>query len=236
MKNCLKIATMLLLSLALFSCKKNEPVEIGSATCTFMPGTNGSFYISVDEKTAFVPTNIKVYPFAAGKEQRTFINYSIDKKNQVSPVPGYNETVAVEVLTFNPLRTKSPLKFDPEESYGDDPIGLYLGNDVFPTTLIEDGYLNLSFVFPYGTGAIQHEINLVYGQNPLDPFEVTVHHDAHSDTGFNTIADVFCFPLKDLPDTKGETVTLTLRWYSLNSGKWESTTFPYKSRTDWSTL
>lgn len=234
MKKTLKFAAMVMVAVAALSCKKQETVITGDATCTFIPN-GSSFYISVDEDLAFVPTNAKGYPFEDGKERRALISYIMDENTKVDPVPGYAQTKAVSVTFYELIKTKEPLAAKDGLKLGNDPIGLYLGKDVFPTTLIEDGYLNVCFAFEYAYGNIKHDLNLVYGENPNDPYELRLYHNANNDGNRYSSTSLFCFPLKDLPDTEGKTVTVTLKWDSLKTGKVESTTFQYKSRSDWST-
>lgn len=233
----LAVAAMALLS---SSCRKEDPRPFTyyEATVTFKPSSDGSYFLEQDEKTALIVTNDswKNYPFPDGKEKRAYIRYGM--YGDIIPghkVPGYDETWEVMLIAADTIRTKSPVVYraDEEDVYGNDPVGLYLGNDVFPTTLIEDGYLNVAFEIMVGGVGVTHEINLLTNVDSNDPYTVELRHNAHDSYEMEPAKCLMDFPLKDLPDTEGKTVTLTLKWLSLVTGKYEKTTFDYCSRTDW---
>lgn len=233
----LAVAAMALLS---SSCRKEDPRPFTyyEATVTFKPSSDGSYFLEQDDKTALIVTNDswKTYPFPDGKEKRAYIRYGM--YGDIIPghkVPGYDETWEVMLIAADTIRTKSPVVYraDEEDIYGNDPVGLYLGNDVFPTTLIEDGYLNVAFEIMVGGVGVTHEINLLTNVDPNDPYTVELRHNAHDSYEMEPAKCLMDFPLKDLPDTEGKTVTLTLKWLSLVTGKYEKTTFDYCSRTDW---
>lgn len=205
------------------------------ATVTFRPQADGSFFLMCDDTLAFVVSNVDRYPFTDGKEKRALISFNMDgtAAPEVMNLPqSVKEVWKIRLNSIDTIYTKAPVKYSLFTKYPKDPVGVYLGDKVFPTTLVEDGYLNLCFNF-HSNGAV-HEVNLVYGINPLDPYEVFISHDAKGPiAGPVSYPYIMSFPLKNLPDTHGRTVKLTLKWNSIVSGEIESTTFDYRTRTDW---
>lgn len=232
MKKFLAIISIVV-AVAATSCKKADPVMTYRATGTAKMLDESHFFIEVDDNLAVIPSNMKAFPFATGqKEQRLQFFYS-ENKETVSPVPGYATTKSVTVYDFALTLTKNPLVYDSSKTYPKDPLGLYLDEKVFPHTMIEDGYLSVSFVMPFGVADIAHEVNLLTDIDPEDPYTVKFIHDAKGNAGPYTRDGLVCFPLKSLPDTEGKTVKLTLKWDSTVTGKEESVKFDYCSRTDW---
>lgn len=226
-------------TISVVSCKQKETpfVPYIDATVTFRPAEGGRYFLKQDDTTALIVKNtgFEEYPFPDGKEKRALITYSVNQKSTES-VPGFKTTYDVHLYRIDTIYTKKPVVLkageDPD-SYGDAPIGLYIDKDLFPTTMIEDGYLCVMFEMPMSNIGITHKINLLRGTDPEDPYTLELHHDMCGDAAVFSQAYLVNFPLKDLPDTEGKTVKLTLKWYSLATLKDESVTFDYKSRTDW---
>lgn len=217
--------------------EENPDLKYYRATVTFRPMENGSFYLKQDEQTALVVLNsdMKDYPFKDGKERRAYVEYAVDEDSQTgSRIDGFETTKEVSLIYADTIYTKDPVFADDDiKKYGNDPVGLYTTNEIWPTTGIEDGYLSISFAMPVGFGGVTHTVNLLLGIDPDDPYKVRFMHDAHNDSRVDTQDCLVNFPLKDLPDTNGETVDLTLIWDSLVSGKEESVKIKYCSRKDW---
>ena len=234
----LAVAAMLLTFAA---CNKNDDgpnYQYYRATVTFRPQSDGSYYLKEDDKTALIMKNEgwEKYPFEDGKEKRAYIEFGMDVTGQSShKVEGYETTNDILLYGLDTLSTKNPEIFDPakEEEYGNDMLGVYLTDDVFPTTYIEDGYLNLRFALPVGYREVTHIITLLTGVDPDDPYKVVLRHNANGDGFADTVDGLLNFPLKSLPDTKGEKVKLTLEWRSIVTGNKETATFDYCTRTDW---
>lgn len=224
----------------LSSCDKNngKPTVYYQSTVTVKKTADGGFYMKQDDTTALVPSNVTKYPFdEKTSEKRALVIFSVNEGAKVTPVPGYKYTYSVILNTLDTIYVKHPVPTQGShvkdaEKYGNDHMGLYLTKDVFPTTMIEDGYLMMRFAFA-GSGYVSHEFNLVTGGNSLNPYSVEVRHNAHADDPLLDYNGIICFPLKSLPDTQGKTVDLTLVWNSMVSGQKDSTTFKYCSRTDW---
>lgn len=229
------VITAVLAAISLVSCnKQGSDVILVKGTVTFRPFSGGKFYLKQDDSTALILKNVKDYPFSDGLEKRALVAYEFDPNNPgTSQVEGYKRTFDVTLCAMDTIFTKAPVQYNPadEDKYGNDPVGLYLDQMLFPSTMIEDGYLCVRFEMPLTGG--QHIINLLTGVDPRDPYVVEFRHNRNGDGQLYTDTFYANFPLKSLPDTKGKVVPLTLRWNSLASGKIESVTFDYCSRTDW---
>ena len=95
-------------------------------------------------------------------------------------------------------------------------------------TVAEDGYLTLRFRALWG-GQNPHYINLVTGVNPENPYEVELRHNVNGDPQNYWRDALVAFNLNEaLPDTKGKTVKLTIRWRS--SQGYKKVDFDYCSR------
>ena len=93
---------------------------------------------------------------------------------------------------------------------------------------MEDGYLTLHFQTYWGPGHILHLVNLVTGTDPADPYKVVFRHNANGDNYGQADDAIVAFDLRDLPDTQGATVDLTLEWLSFSGVK--SAKFKYRTR------
>lgn len=235
-------AAFVLLSMG--ACKKQDPITFYLATVTFKQLDNGGYYLKVNDSTAMIVTNpdYQKYPFPKFKEKRALIRYTLegDIPSNGAVIPSdlkYRQNIKLYAL--DTIYTKAPVvsKATPAENdsaYGKEPVGIVIDPNYFPTTLIEDGYLNVSFAFYRSTYPIQHILNLVTGVNPDDPYEVEFRHDANGDYYREmTYNSIMSFPLQSLPDTHGEVVDLTVKWNSFVTGKTETVKYKYKTRTDW---
>lgn len=208
-----------------------------TSTVTFRPQADGSYFLKESDDVALVVTNedMQKYPFKDGKEKRAFVQTGVDFENPgTSRVDGFEKTYEVVLTAVDTIFTKPVIAYDKEQetTYGDDPVGVVLDEDGFPTTMIEDGYLCVRFGMPFG-GLSTHSINLVSGVKPEDPYYLEFRHNDNGDDFYELVDSYVNFSLKDLPDTNGETVKLTLCWNSVVSGEHETVEFDYKSRTDW---
>ena len=190
-----------------------------NALVTVKPDGN-SFYIQLDDSTIIRPTNVEKFTFT--EETRAFANFAFPEK------PWGNE-LEIEAYWINPTLTKQPVMTEgsqdsDREKYGEDPVEL-----VKLWTVCEDGYLSLQFRTGWSRyGEIKHTVNLITGVDPEDPYTVDFRHDDCGDSQ-EVLADGYVsFRLNTLPDTKGETVKLKVRYMS-NSGL-KTVEFDYKTR------
>ena len=245
MRKILSSVILLAVLVSLVSCHKDDPKQFCSATVTAkkVKVDKYEYMFQVDDHTAILVQGN--YPFKTREEQRALINFYVREKDKHSvtsfPYPGIRDVWYVELASVDTIYTKPTVasqgKEKDAEVYGDEPMGLVIDPSYFPTTLVEDGYLNLCFSFDVSNPYAYHTINLVTGSDPENPYLVEVRHKVNESNGGGipifTNPFIFNFPLSSLPDTKGETVTLTLKWKSAVSGRYETRTFPYKSRSDW---
>ena len=79
-------------------------------------------------------------------------------------------------------------------------------------TSLEDGFLTLHYKIR-ASGKVAHSFEL----RPDAEGHFRLLHDAHGDTGGEVTEGLVCFPVAGLlPDTQGETVTLSLHYINLN--------------------
>ena len=198
-----------------------------SAIVTVKPDAdNSSFYMQLDDETVLYPVNMKNSPFGT-KEVRALVNYRKPTSAEMQKGGLYDDATNVYVNWIDSILTKDTVPDLGDlnaETYGDDPLSVY-GDWC---TVVEDGYLTLHFG-TYWVAGSQHRINLVTGSDPDDPYKVVLYHDAGG-SSFGEAGDALvAFSLAALPDTGGQTVTLTLQWRSFSGGTY-SATFPYRSR------
>ncbi|MGN1376056.1 MAG: hypothetical protein ACI4V5_05825, partial [Prevotella sp.] len=125
---------------------------------------------------------------------------------------------SVLVHWIDSILTKPSVRYIDEESsekYGADPVEIV---DDW-VTVAEDGYLTLRFRTRWGDGKVAHFVNLLTGVNPENPYEVEFRHNAYGDVSGPLGDALVAFRLNDLPDTNGETVTLTLKYESFSGPK-----------------
>lgn len=204
------------------SCDNDDYVSyddvLPNAVVTVKPDGD-SFYMQLDDSTVLYPSNLTRSPFG-DKEVRAFTNYRIE--------PSGNNSVYVnwlkELLTKQTVETEGSVA-DDDNKYGNDPVELI---DAFPT-VCEDGYLTLRFRTLWGRyTSVKHEVNLVRGVDPEDPYTVEFRHNAHGD-GKEVLSDGYvAFRLDKLPDTKGQEVDLKVKFTSHDGAK--TVTFKYKTR------
>lgn len=197
-----------------------------NALVTIKPIEGGAFYMQLDDKTTLFPTNVKKSPYK-DKEVRALTRYSVvEKEND-------DYTYSVLVHWIDSILTKPSVQFIDEQSsekYGEDPVEIV--NDW--VTVAEDGYLTLRFRTRWGGSNVAHFVNLLTGVNPDNPYEVEFRHNAYGDVSGALGDALVAFRLNDLPDTNGETVTLTLKYQSFSGPK--KIEFDYCSRKSSGTI
>ncbi len=214
------IATLLLLASTtpiLQSClndddNNNYSMQYPSAIVTVKNET-GKLVLQLDDSTKLYPSNITQPPYG-DKEVRALVNYSKINNGQAN---------SVYVNWLDSIRTKNmamDLGTNNDSKYGTDPLEIV--NDW--VTVVEDGYLTLRFRTYFGN-QITHQLNLVKGANP---YEVVLHHNANGDKNGILKDGLIAFKLDSLPDTKGKTVDLTVKWNSFSGEK--TAIFKYRSR------
>ncbi len=220
-------------------------------------------YFQLNDEEKLLPTDWQTLPFGS-EEVRAFVNYEKAEFPEGSDPTGYSSAVKVnwidKILTKNPVDMsadededggnsgsdgsdgtegsgdtggsgeENALKGMTAEDYGTDPVEIYADW----MTNVEDGYLTIHFFTNWSDSNIKHELTLLTNVNPDDPYEVRFAHNAHGDGAYYRGDGIVAFRLKDLQDTNGETVKLTLKFDSFSGEK--TVKFDYRSREDWSTV
>ena len=235
------LAMAAILALPFFqSCLSNDDgydysILSPDAIVTVKPVVNDGadyFYLQLNDEEKLWPLDNTTLPYKE-KEMRAFVNFT--ETDMPSDVKGEEYSKAVKINWMDSILTKKTVVFEEgenitlEQKYGNDPVEIY--EDWM--TNVEDGYLTIHFVTRWGNSGIKHELNLVTGLNEEDPYEVRFTHNAHGDGTYYEGDGIVAFRLQDLPDTKGETVKLTLKFDSFSGEK--TATFDYCTRADWQT-
>ena len=92
--------------------------------------------------------------------------------------------------------------------YGTDPVRVAKEH-----MWIGDGYLNIYFETLWG-GKTAHFINLIQPDAEKDPYTLEFRQNAFDDPKHTTGGGRVAFNLTSLPDTNGETVELTVNYWS----------------------
>lgn len=195
-----------------------------NALVTVKTASDGSCYLQLDNSNTILPTNLSANPY---KKQVRALTYL---KNMQSMVGVCNNSA--EVVWMDSILTKSAVpapQVGPLEwgyGYGDDPVDILNSW----TTVLEDNYLTLAFRAYYNIAGNTHYMNLVYGTNPDDPYEVVFTHDASESAGafVNYFDGIVAFDLTKIPGLTSETsATVTVRFLSGAYGCEKSISFSY---------
>lgn len=211
-KSIIAVAIIAVSGWILQSCNKSEPNYIYPNALVTVKNANGICYFQLDDNTTLLPTNITKIPYN-GKEVRALVNCAVTDV----PHEGFSEAVIVNVMdSILTKHTVPSVDAETDEKYGNDAVDI-LKDWV---TVVEDGYLTMRFATTWGTPRVAHGVNLLTGVNPENPYEVEFRHNANGDVFGNYYGSALvAFNLKDLPDTKGEKVKLTVRWKSFQGEK-----------------
>lgn len=228
MKISKSILLLMAVSLLAFSCEKGDDngyiYLTPNALVTAKTSPDGVFYLQLDDKTKLQPVNMNKNPYDG--VTRALANLTISKEKadiKEGGIFGENDRKVrinrlQKVLTKNIVPTEGSVEKD-DAKWGTAPLEMLRSW----TTLVEDDYLTVCFYAVWGYYQNTHYINLVSGTNPLDPYELVLRHDANGDTvavgGGREVTSLAAFSLKDLPDTEGQTVKLTIKYISFTGEK-----------------
>ena len=193
-----------------------------NALVTVKQDNDKTLFLQLDDKTKLFPVNMKSSPFG-NKEVRALVNFDDAKGSKDQ----YNKNVYVNWIDSIRTKTMVPdLGSQDDAVYGNDPVEIV--NDW--VTIVEDGYLTLRFRTVWGGDRTKiHYVNLLAGQNPNDPYEIEFRQNASGDVYGPMVDAIVAFKLDKLPDTKGSTVKLKLKWKSFTGNK--TAEFDYCSGT-----
>ena len=199
--------------LALTGCAKSDyesviPWQDGAAGKTMLAiGTfrlqEGAPTVRIDASTlAYVTNRKEVADLADGT--RIFLEYSA---RNAQDIPDFcTESIYVH---WTSVLEVGDIRYDLQASEGD-PVNVVTD---WITTL-EDGFLTIHYSV-YASGSVQHTFSLY---PTASPYGYRLFHDAHGDTGGSLTDGIICFPVGALlPDTGGETVTLSLDYLNLQN-------------------
>lgn len=207
------------------SCLKKSDYEnytfYPNAVVTVKTSDAGAVYFQLDDETTLLPENIKkpIYD----KEVRAFLNFS-DK----GPWTGANEESLefdrlVYVNMLDSIRTKDAVVTlgstgTDDDRFGTAPIEIV---DNWYTSL-EDNYLTVAFCGYWGDPRETHEINLVYGTDPSNPYLVELRHNPLEDTRHPADVQaigVIAFRIDDIPGIDGKADHLDIKYVSFTGTK-----------------
>lgn len=214
------IALVFAAGLVLTSCLKDDNYYgnyfYPNAIVTAKTSESGVFYLQLDDQTTLKPENMTKSPY--GKEVRALINFTDDGPWTGNSADGIAFDRKVTVNAIDSVRTKdavATLGDKNDEVYGTAPIDI-ITNSWY--TVLEDDYLTLTFCAVWGNPYIYHEINLVTGTDPENPYLVELRHNPLDDNlsfGGVRATGVIAFRLDDLlPGVKGRPDHLDIKFNS----------------------
>lgn len=83
-------------------------------------------------------------------------------------------------------------------------------------TRVDDGYLSVHYLTWWGEQPVHHDFTLSAGLYPEDPYSLVLTQNSNSDSRDVKSEGIVCFDINSLPDTEGETKTITLYWTKLD--------------------
>lgn len=178
-----------------------------TALVTVCPDNDGTFVMQLDNSTRLVASNLNESPFG-DKEVRALVNYTESSMNTET-----DRIRTVQVNWIDSIRTKLPVETAGEENdriYGNDPIEIVRDW----VTVAEDGYLTLRIRTLWDGTVNRHNINLLTGTNPDNPYELELRHDDNGNPGYYWGDALIAFNLNQLSWDTDESHTITLRWNS----------------------
>ncbi len=218
---------VILSSTAFYSCLKDDGNSLNDANLgivTIKPLSSDSYYLQLDDTTTLWPVNN--YVPSNLKERRAIVYF------QLLPEKMAGYTHSVNIIRMDSVLTKpiaENLGAKNDEVYGKDPVTMYQNSLwVKGGVWIEDGYLNINFISEFG-GYKKHFLNLIpASENNQDPYSLEFRHNAYDDPKTTRQEGLVAFDLKTLPDTKGETVKLKIKYKSYDGDK--TIELDYKSK------
>jgi len=178
--------------------------------------------MQLDEATKLRPVNMRNSPFGS-KEVRALVNYKSVSDDASLPVQD------VKVNWIDSIRTKNPVLVSStgdKQKYGDNPLEIVKDW----VTVAEDGYLTLRIRTIWGNEHKVHTIDLLTGQNPDNPLDFELRHNANGDT-LGLMGDALvAFNLNNLLSEHAANAKIKLRWKSFSGDK--SAEFTISRRND----
>lgn len=207
-------------------CSKSsdENYTYPNALVTVKTAADGSCYLQLDNDNTVLPVNLSTNPF--GKQVRA-LTYLKDLKSMTGSCNNSAEVVWLDSILTKPAVQVS--KDAPQVwgyGFGADPVDILNSW----TTVLEDNYLTLAFRAYYNVSGKVHYMNLVYGTNPKDPYEVVFTHNSGENMGVftNFFDGLAAFDLTKIPGlTSEKNATVTVKFLSGATGEVETLKFSY---------
>ena len=198
----------------------SEPAQVQfSAIATLFRTESGQYYLQVDANTRVYPANFEDLCHTEPECPCRIVGDLTGFDRQIRDLGYYG------VLDWFEFLEKGPVLG--ERGEGKD------GVDVLADwmTSLEDGFLTLHFQTWWGYETRRHELRLVTGTNPDDPYELLLVHNANGDPKSMQADALVYFDLQGaLPKPEDpDNTTVTLKWTN-DAGQIQSRSFPYAGR------
>lgn len=228
----LLIIGVALVSFTLSSClDDDDSYSLGDmwvAVATVVPESDNVYYLRLDNGNKLWPAATNYPGYQPKADQRASVNFTILADSSQSNLNGFSHYIKINAI--HNILTKPIAKNEGaanDSIYGTDPVSIPSKQSIW----IGDGYLNIYFQTNWG-GKTAHYINLIQTDAEKDPYSLEFRHNAFDDPAYSSGAGRVAFNLSSLPDTKGETVDLTLKVRTFDG----ETEFKLKYNTDKSIL
>lgn len=217
---------MMLVSLTLPSClDDDEGYSLGKmwiAVATVVPENERVYYLRLDGGDTLWPAATDYPNYEPKMNQRALVNFTILADSVQSNLGGFSYYVKVNAIHDILTKPIAPnLGAENDSIYGTDPVSI-LADDIW----VGDGFLNIYFTAQWG-GREAHFLNLIQ-PDPANPYTLEFRHNAYDDPQVTSGSGRVAFNLGSLPDTKGETVDLTIYYEDPQAGR-TSRTVKYNS-------
>lgn len=221
----LPISLVLAAGLMLTSCLNNNDYYgsyfYPNAIVTAKTSESGTFYLQLDDETTLKPENMTKPPYK--KEVRALINF-VDKGAWTGEPEedGLTFDRTVTINAIDSVRTKDAVATrgdEDDEVFGTAPIDV-ITNSWY--TVLEDDYLTLTFCAAWGDPYLYHEINLVTGTDPENPYLVELRHNPMDDYMYMNgvkATGIIAFRIADIPGIEGRPDHLDVKYPSFFGNK-----------------
>lgn len=185
--------------------------DMWGAIATVVPQGNNSYYLRLDDGKTLWPAASNYPNYAPKADQRAFIYFTI-LSDSAQGFSHFIKVAAIHNILTKPIAKNEGVKND--SIYGKNPVHIPSKDDIW----VGDGYLNIYFITNWG-GQKAHFINLLQTDAEKNPYELEFRHNAFDDPEITSGASRVAFNLSSLPDTKGETVDLTIKVKTFDGDK-----------------
>lgn len=198
-----------------------EPAQIGnySAIATLFLSGEGVYYLQVDADTRVYPANFRDLCHTTPEVPCRIVGEMTVYNRQYGAYGWYGLIDWFDFIEKGPVLA--------ERGAGKD------GVDVLADwmTSLEDGFLTLHFQTWWGFETRRHELRLVIGTNPDDPYELLLVHNANDDPKSYQADALIYFDIQPyLPEPEDPLhTTVTLKWTD-DAGQIQTRSFPYAGR------